>query len=99
MGLLDDVLGSAVPGGNLAKPLMIAATALLAARAPGGLGNLFGGGTAPSPNPAECATRLRANARRPARWPRRLATELSTKRARRHHQLLDRPWTEPIDHT
>jgi hypothetical protein len=26
MGLLDDVLGSAVPGGNLAKPLMIAAT-------------------------------------------------------------------------
>jgi len=51
MGLLDDVLGSAVPGGNLAKPLMIAATALLAARATGGLGNLFGGGTAPSPTP------------------------------------------------
>jgi uncharacterized protein YidB (DUF937 family) len=56
MGLLDDVLGSAVPGGNLAKPLMIAATALLAARATGatgggGLGNLFGGGTAASPPP------------------------------------------------
>ena len=51
MGLLDDVLGSAVPGGNLAKPLMIAATALLAARATGGLGNLFGGGTVPSPTP------------------------------------------------
>jgi len=37
MGLLDDVLGSAVPGGNLAKPIMIAATALLAARAIGGV--------------------------------------------------------------
>ena len=51
MGLLDDVLGSAVPGGNLAKPLMIAATALLAARATGGggLGNLFGGGATASP--------------------------------------------------
>jgi uncharacterized protein YidB (DUF937 family) len=46
MGLLDNVLGSAVPGGNLAKPLMIALTALLAARATGsgGLGNIFGGG-------------------------------------------------------
>ena len=53
MGLLDDVLGSGVPGGDLAKPLMIAATALLAARATGGggLGNLFGGGAAASPNP------------------------------------------------
>jgi len=43
MGLLDDVLGSAVPGGGLAKPLMIAATALLAAKATGGLGGLLGG--------------------------------------------------------
>jgi uncharacterized protein YidB (DUF937 family) len=51
MGLLDDVLGSAVPAGNLAKPLMIAATALLAARATGGLGNLLGDGAAPSPTP------------------------------------------------
>lgn len=51
MGLLDDVLGSAVPGGNLAKPLMIAATALLAAHATGGggLGNLLGGGATASP--------------------------------------------------
>jgi hypothetical protein len=32
MGLLDDVLGSAVPGGSLAKPVMIAAAALLGAR-------------------------------------------------------------------
>jgi uncharacterized protein YidB (DUF937 family) len=48
MGLLDDVLGSAVPGGNVSKPLMVALTALLAARATGsgGLGNLFGGGAA-----------------------------------------------------
>lgn len=51
MGLLDDVLGSAVPAGNLAKPLMIAATALLAAHATGGggLGNLLGGGATASP--------------------------------------------------
>jgi uncharacterized protein YidB (DUF937 family) len=49
MGLLDNVLGSAVPGGNLSKPLMIALTALLAARATGsgGLGSLFGGGASP----------------------------------------------------
>jgi uncharacterized protein YidB (DUF937 family) len=47
MGLLDDVLGSAVPQGSLSKPLMIALTALLASRATGsgGLGNLFGGGS------------------------------------------------------
>ena len=50
MGLLDDVLGSAVPGGGLAKPLMIAATALLAARATGGLGGLLGGSGATPPN-------------------------------------------------
>ena len=44
MGLLDDVLGSAVPGGNLAKPLMLGLAALLGARAVGGgLGNLLGG--------------------------------------------------------
>jgi hypothetical protein len=29
MGLLDDVLGSGVPKGNLAKPLLIALGALL----------------------------------------------------------------------
>ena len=48
MGLLDDVLGSAVPGGNLGKPLMVALTALLAAKATGsgGLGSLLGGGAA-----------------------------------------------------
>ena len=51
MGLLDGVLGSAVPGGNLAKPVMIAATALLAARATGGLGNLFGSGAAAPQTP------------------------------------------------
>jgi hypothetical protein len=48
MGLLDNVLGSAVPGGNVAKPVMLALTALLAARATGsgGLGSLLGGGGA-----------------------------------------------------
>ena len=52
MGLLDDVLGSAVPGGGLAKPLMVAATALLAAKATGGLGSLLGGGGAAAPTPS-----------------------------------------------
>ena len=28
MGLLDDALGSALPGGNVSKPLMIALTAI-----------------------------------------------------------------------
>jgi uncharacterized protein YidB (DUF937 family) len=53
MGLLDDVLGSAVPGGNVSKPLMIALTALLAARATGsgGLGSLLGGGGAAAQTP------------------------------------------------
>ena len=53
MGLLDDALGSAVPGGNVSKPLMIALTALLAARATGsgGLGNLLGGGGAAAQTP------------------------------------------------
>ena len=47
MGLLDDVLGSAVPGGNLAKPIAIAAAALLGGRAMGA----FGGGSAAAPSP------------------------------------------------
>jgi hypothetical protein len=33
MGFLDNVLGSAVPGGNYSKPLMIALMALLASGA------------------------------------------------------------------
>jgi uncharacterized protein YidB (DUF937 family) len=62
MGLLDDVLGSALPGGNLAKPLMIGLAALLGARAVGGgLGNLLGGtGSAaqipPAAQPAQPAS-------------------------------------------
>jgi hypothetical protein len=45
MGLLDDVLGSAVPQGSVSKPLMIALTALLASRATGsgGVGNWLDG--------------------------------------------------------
>ncbi|MEZ5786947.1 MAG: YidB family protein [Xanthobacteraceae bacterium] len=38
MGLLDDMFGSAVPGGNVSKPLMLALLALLAS------GALFRGG-------------------------------------------------------
>jgi uncharacterized protein YidB (DUF937 family) len=57
MGLLDDVLGSAVPGGNVSKPLMVALTALLAARATGsgGLGSLLGGGGAATQTPQTTA--------------------------------------------
>jgi uncharacterized protein YidB (DUF937 family) len=52
MGLLDDVLGSAVPGGNVAKPLMIGLAALLGARAVGGgLGSLLGQTGAPPQTP------------------------------------------------
>ena len=44
MGLLDNVLGSAVPGGRYAKPLGIALLALLAARASGSGGFGAAGG-------------------------------------------------------
>lgn len=58
MGLLDDVLGSAVPGGNLAKPLMVGLAALLGARAVGsGLSNLLGNtGASPQTPPTAPAT-------------------------------------------
>jgi uncharacterized protein YidB (DUF937 family) len=42
MGYLDDAMKNAVPGGNIAKPLMIAAGLLLASR-------MFGGSKAPAP--------------------------------------------------
>ena len=44
MGLLNNVLGSAVPGGSLAKPLGIALLALLASRSMGGGGVGASGG-------------------------------------------------------
>ena len=47
MGLFDDAMKNAVPGGNLATPIAVAAGALI-------LGKLFGGGSAPAPAPA-CA--------------------------------------------
>jgi uncharacterized protein YidB (DUF937 family) len=58
MGLLDDVLGSAVPGGSLAKPLMVGLAALLGARAVGGgLGGLLGRtGAAPQTPPIPSPT-------------------------------------------
>jgi uncharacterized protein YidB (DUF937 family) len=42
VGLFDDAMKNAVPGGNLATPIAVAAGALL-------LGKLFGGSSAPSP--------------------------------------------------
>jgi uncharacterized protein YidB (DUF937 family) len=58
MGLLDDVLGSAVPGGNVVKPLMIGLAALLGAKAVGsGLGSLLGPtGASPQTPPAAAPT-------------------------------------------
>src|SRR5271165_1808947 len=44
MGLFDDSLKNAVPGGNLATPIAVAAGALI-------LGKLFGGGSSPAPSP------------------------------------------------
>jgi uncharacterized protein YidB (DUF937 family) len=49
MGMLEDVLGSALPKGGLAKPLMIAVAALLAS---GVLTKGFGSGTSTSSAPA-----------------------------------------------
>ncbi len=42
MGLFDDAMKNAVPGGNLATPIAVAAGALI-------LGRLFGGASAPAP--------------------------------------------------
>jgi len=45
MGAFDDALKNAVPGGNLATPIAVAAGALI-------LGKIFGGGSSPSPGTA-----------------------------------------------
>jgi uncharacterized protein YidB (DUF937 family) len=45
MGWFDDNLKNAVPGGNLATPIAVAAGALI-------LGKLFGGGSSPASSPA-----------------------------------------------
>ena len=70
MGLLDSVLGSGVPGGNISKALMIGLAALLAAHVTrsGGLGSLMGGGgmSAPTPPVAPPATPVAAQASRRA---------------------------------
>ena len=48
MGMFDDALKNAVPGGNLAAPIAVAAGALI-------LGKLFGGSSASAPAPAPSA--------------------------------------------
>jgi len=45
MGLFDDAMKNAVPGGNLATPIAVAAGALI-------LGKLFGGGSSEAPSPS-----------------------------------------------
>ena len=44
MGLLDNVLGSQIPGGNLAKPLGMALLGYLASRGMGTSGSQAGSG-------------------------------------------------------
>jgi uncharacterized protein YidB (DUF937 family) len=46
MGLFGDAMKNAVPGGNLATPIAVAAGALI-------LGKLFGGGSSPAPSSAQ----------------------------------------------
>ena len=58
MGFFDDAINESVPGGNLAKPLMIAAGALI-------LGHIFGG-KHDAPAPAPDAAAPDANATAPA---------------------------------
>ncbi|HZZ61566.1 MAG TPA: YidB family protein [Roseiarcus sp.] len=48
MGMFDDALKDAVPGGNLATPIAVAAGALI-------LGKLFGGGSSPPPSTPSAA--------------------------------------------
>ena len=45
MGIFDDAMKNAVPGGNLATPIAVAAGALI-------LGKMFGGSSAPAPGSA-----------------------------------------------
>ena len=82
MGLLDDVLGSAVPQGSVTKPLMIALTALLASRATGsgGAKNLVGGASESAPAQPQVASPGRIIGR-----PRLSAATLSAERSWRHH--------------
>ena len=48
MGMFDDAMKNAVPGGNLATPIAVAAGALI-------LGKLFGGGSSPAPSAPQSA--------------------------------------------
>jgi len=80
MGLLDDVLGSAVPRGNVAKPLVIGLAALLGARAVGGgLGSLLGLSADPADRTAGRASRGRSATRRSAGQPQSPAAEFSNR--------------------
>jgi uncharacterized protein YidB (DUF937 family) len=49
MGMFDDAMKNAVPGGNLATPIAVAVGALI-------LGRFFGGGSAPATAPAPSTT-------------------------------------------
>ena len=59
MGMFDDALKNAVPGGNLAAPIAVAAGALI-------LGKLFGGSSAPAPSAPPAPPRCAAHSDQPA---------------------------------
>ena len=64
MGMFDDAMKNAVPGGNLATPIAVAAGALI-------LGKLFGGSSAPAPGQAAAPpprSRSRRMCRPAASW-------------------------------
>ena len=62
MGLFDDAMKNAVPGGNLATPIAVAAGALI-------LGKLFGGGSSQHPQSAVPQPRSSAQEPVPANPP------------------------------
>lgn len=93
MGLFDDAMKNAVPGGNLPAPIAVAAGALL-------LGKLFGGGPSPSLSPSAASP---APQPVPTNAPagsiigglNDLIGKLSTGGAGFAGQFVDRPWREP----
>ena len=91
MANLDDMIRNAVPGGNIAKPLLIALLGLL------GSGALFKTGGAQSP--ADPAASPRHYASASSRWRRRrwstrrtgrAARSISAEWPRKCHQFMDR---------
>jgi hypothetical protein len=91
MANLDDMIRNAVPGGNLAKPLLIALLGLL------GSGALFKSGgaqspaaTTPHPRRDDAASSRRRRRRWSTRRTGRAARSISAEWPRKCHQFMDR---------